>query len=62
MRYERKIVKNYIDADKLMKIGFVCLGVETNIKDPSKLIFWFQNTKELNEALQNISNSFKKTN
>jgi|GEM_PF-4101624 len=39
MKYERKIVKSYIDADKLMKSGFVCLGVETNINDPSKLIF-----------------------
>ncbi len=33
MNYKRKIVKSYIDADKLMKMGFICLGVETNIKE-----------------------------
>ncbi|MDR3594237.1 hypothetical protein [Clostridium sp.] len=62
MKYERKIVKSYIDANKLMKMGFICLGVETNIKDTSKLIFWFKNTKELNEVLQKISDNFKKNN
>jgi hypothetical protein len=59
MRYERKIVKSYIDADKLMELGFVCLGVETNIKDTTKLIFWFKNTEEINKVLEEISNSFK---
>lgn len=59
MRYERKIVKSYIDADKLMKLGFVCLGVETNIKDTAKLIFWFKNTEEINKVLEEISNTFK---
>lgn len=57
--YENRIVKSYIDADKLMKLGFVCLGIETNIQDSTKLIFWFKNTRELNKALQEISNSFK---
>lgn len=59
MRYERKIVKSYMDADKLMKLGFVCLGVETNIKDTTKLIFWFKNTEEINKVLEEISNTFK---
>ncbi|ACD24490.1 hypothetical protein JW813_11485 [Clostridium botulinum] len=59
MNYKRKIVKSYIDADKLMKMGFICLGVETNIKDNSKLIFWFDNNEEINKILDEISNHFK---
>lgn len=59
MKYERKIVKSYIDADRLMKMGFRCLGMDKNIHDNTKLIFWFENTKEVNDALSEISRSFK---
>ena len=50
-----KVVRHFIDADKLMKMGFICRGVDRNKYDRSKLIFLFDNTKELNEALNTFS-------
>lgn len=50
-----KVVRHFIDADKLMKMGFICRGVDRNKYDRSKLIFLFDNTKELNEALSAFS-------
>ena len=50
-----KVVRHFIDADKLMKMGFICRGVDRNKYDRSKLIFLFDNTKELNEALSTFS-------
>ena len=41
-----KVVRHFIDADKLMKMGFICRGVDRNK---------FDNTKELNEALSTFS-------
>ena len=39
-----KVVRHFIDADKLMKMGFICRGVDRNKYDRSKLIFLFDNT------------------
>ena len=50
-----KVVRHFIDADKLMKMGFICRGVDRNKYDRSKLVFLFDNTKELNEALNTFS-------
>ena len=62
MRYERKIVKNYTDADRLMKLGFQCLGVNINTKESGKLIFWFENSEAVNQALREISEEIKREN
>ena len=45
------IVKDYIDADRLMKEGYICKGVDRNKDDRKRLIFFFDYSEELKERL-----------
>lgn len=53
----KKIVKYYPDADKLMRMGFMCLGVDRNVYNKSELIFWFEDTPQLRAELEKMLNS-----
>lgn len=50
-----KIVKNYIDADRLIKDGYICRGIDRNIKEKGKLVFFFDYSDELIEKLKEYS-------
>ena len=54
-----KIVKNYIDADRLIKDGFICCGIDRNIKEKSKLVFFFKYSEELISKLKDYSKTKK---
>ena len=56
---EKKIVKNYIDADRLIKDGFICRGIDRNIKEKSKLVFFFDYSEELINKLKYYSDNKK---
>lgn len=62
MKYEKKIVKNYTDANRLISLGFRCLGINIDKKDKSKFIFWFENSEEVNNVLKDISEKIKEEN
>ena len=55
----KKIVKNYIDADRLIKDGFICRGVDRNINEQGKLVFFFDYTNELINKLKYYSDNKK---
>lgn len=48
----KKIVKNYIDADRLIKDGFICCGIDRNINEHGKLVFFFDYSEELVNKLK----------
>lgn len=54
IQYKKKIVKNYIDADKLIKEGFICKGIDRNICDKTQLVFWFDNSPKLIKRLKEL--------
>lgn len=56
---EKKIVKNYIDADRLIKDGFICRGVDRSIKEIGKLVFFFDYSEELINKLKEYSDNKK---
>lgn len=45
------IIKNYIDADRLMKDGHFCKGVDRNKDDRKQLVFFFDYSEELKDKL-----------
>ena len=47
----RKIVYTKKLAEYLVKKGFKCLETQINIKDPQYLVFIFERTPELEEAI-----------
>jgi hypothetical protein len=49
---EKKIVHSYIDADRLIHDGFPCIGIDRDIKDDTKLVFFFKYSKELIDKLK----------
>lgn len=55
----KKIVKNYIDADRLIKDGFICRGIDRNIKDNTKLVFFFDYTDEVINKLKEYESNKK---
>lgn len=57
---EKKIVKSWQDADRLMRMGYICLGVDRNVHDRKQLIFWFEDTPELRMELQKMLDSRRK--
>ena len=54
---KKKIVHNYIDADRLMKDGFICRGTDRDIKDNTKLVFFFDYTNEVINKLKEYENN-----
>ena len=56
---EKKIVKNYIDADRLIKDGFICRGIDRNINEHGKLVFFFDYSEELINKLKYYSDNKK---
>jgi hypothetical protein len=57
--YKNKIVKSYRDANELIQRGFICNRIDKDRYNSKRLIFFFENTKELNEALNSISQEYK---
>lgn len=55
MKY--KIIKNYIDANRLMKDGFYCKGVDRNRDEKGNLVFFFDYSDELIDKLIYYSNN-----
>ena len=53
----KKIVHNYIDADRLIKDNFTCRGVDRDIKDNTKLVFFFDYTNEVINKLKEYENN-----
>lgn len=56
---KKKIVHSYIDADRLIKDGFICRGIDRNIKDDTKLIFFFDYSNELINKLKEYETNKK---
>ena len=56
---EKKIVHNYIDADRLIHDGFPCLGIDRDIKDNTKLVFFFDYTNEVINKLKEYETNKK---
>ena len=55
----KKIVKNYIDADRLIKDGFICRGIDRNIKEQGKLVFFFDYTNKVINKLKEYESNKK---
>lgn len=55
----KKIVKNYIDADRLIKDGFICRGIDRNIKDNTKLVFFFDYSNDVINKLKEYESNKK---
>jgi hypothetical protein len=49
---DKKIVHSHIDADRLINDGFICRGIDRNIKDNTKLVFFFDYTDEVINKLK----------
>lgn len=56
---KKKIVHSYIDADRLIQDGFICRGIDRNIKDDTKLIFFFDYTDEVINKLKEYETNKK---
>lgn len=56
---EKKIVHSYIDADRLIHDGFTCIGIDRNIKEKGKLVFFFDNTSEVINKLKEYEGNKK---
>ena len=54
---KKKIVHSYIDADRLIHDGFICHGIDRNIKDNTKLVFFFDYTNEVINKLKEYENN-----
>ena len=55
MKY--KIVHNHLDANRLIKEGYICRGIDRDIKDNKKLIFFFDYTDEIIKKLIEYKNN-----
>ena len=45
------IVKNFIDADRLIKDGYKCVGIDRNKDNKKELVFFFRDTGDIQEKL-----------
>lgn len=56
----KQVVRNYIDANELMKKGYFCLGVDRDDRNNKYLIFFFEKTDEIIKDLKELENRSKK--
>lgn len=51
------IIKHFIDADRLMKDGYRCVGVDRNKECKSQLVFFFEYKEGIMERLVYYKNN-----
>lgn len=56
MKNKSVIVFNLFYAKTLVKQGFKITNIDFNHKDPTKLVFYFENTPEFKQALKALTN------
>lgn len=59
MRENLQIVKNYIDANELLKMGFTMSRVSRDLDDTNRFIFFFKYEAGIKETLKKISLRYK---
>lgn len=51
------MVKHFIDADRLMKDGYKCVGVDRNKENKTQLVFFFEYKEGIIEKLVYYKNN-----
>ena len=59
MRENLQIVRNYIDANELLEMGFTMSRVSRDLDDTSRFIFFFKYEDGIKKALKEISSRYK---
>lgn len=59
MRESLQIVKNYIDANELLEMGFTLVRFDKSLEDRNKIVCFFKKEEGLMDALKRISESYK---
>ena len=55
-----QIVKNMSDANKLLEMGYTIKRIDRNVTDKSKCVFFFNYVDGIKQALDSISEKYKK--